>query len=138
MRSQVSPLEYCRSWFWRAAQNSGRVFAEEVGGQGSSNAFPKSIAARVAFSRQPEITMAIASRAGQLLLDLGVAVGHDATSEPVTLASGAAERSSHRLVGAEPARLNREAPFTRVWLKQYQAIFDNILFPNQIFCLSFA
>ena len=49
--------------------------------------------------------MLVAARAGQVLADLGVAVGHEATSEPSR--SVESESSSHRPAGAKPSKLEQ-------------------------------
>ena len=56
--------------------------------------------------------MAIATRTSQVVADLGVGVGHQATSEPLMLVRGVADSSSHCAAGAKPSRLSREVPFT--------------------------
>ena len=57
--------------------------------------------------------MTIASRAGQILADLRVAVSHQATCEPSRLAG---ESSSQRLAAAKPSKRSREVPLRTTWL----------------------
>src|SRR6266536_2678257 len=52
-----------------------------------------------------EIAMTIAARAGQILADLGIAVYHQATSDPGGSSTAVGESSFQRLRGANPARL---------------------------------
>jgi hypothetical protein len=52
--------------------------------------------------------MSVAPRAAEVLADLGVAVGHQATSDPVFLKHEAEESSAHWLAGAKPSKLSRE------------------------------
>src|SRR4029077_9212355 len=79
-----------------------------------------------------EIAMLVASRAGKVLADLGVAIDHDATLELLSLTGGAAESSSHWLAGAKPSRLSREVPCMTVWL-----IFTKPPSPTRTFSLFF-
>src|SRR4051812_3799098 len=58
-----------------------------------------------------KISVPIASRARQILADLGIAVGHCATSERTAL-FGLLDNSSHWLAGAKLSRLSREVPGT--------------------------
>ena len=44
--------------------------------------------------------MALAARTAQVLADLGIAVGHHATSEPVFLIGEDVDSSTHWLAGA--------------------------------------
>ena len=54
--------------------------------------------------------MLVAPRAGQVLADLGIAVGHEAASDPRVSWSVKTERSSHRAAGAKPSKLRTEIP----------------------------
>ena len=60
-----------------------------------------------------EIAMPIAPRAGEVLADLGVAVGHQATCG---LSRFAGESSSQRPAGAKPSSRSREVPLKTMWL----------------------
>src|SRR5205085_5210823 len=56
-----------------------------------------------------EITMLVAARAGQILANLGVAIGHEDTSDPDWSEPGSSlslviESSSLRAAGAKPSR----------------------------------
>jgi hypothetical protein len=52
--------------------------------------------------------MAIPARAGQVLTDLGIAVGHRVTSGWAGLAGKTRESCSHWLAGAKASRLSRK------------------------------
>src|SRR5258708_5917681 len=60
-----------------------------------------------------EIAMPIAPRAGKVLADLGVAVGHQATCG---LSRFAGESASQRLAGTKPSSRSKEAPLKTMWL----------------------
>ncbi len=60
-----------------------------------------------------EVAIAIPPRAGKVLADLGVAVGHQATCG---LSRFAGESSSQRPAGAKPSSRRREAPLSTTWL----------------------
>src|SRR5580704_11892636 len=60
--------------------------------------------------------MPVTPWAGQILADLGVAVGHRVTSRWAAVADEAPDNSSHWLAGAKPSRLSREVPFRTTWL----------------------
>ena len=61
--------------------------------------------------------MAVATWAGEVLAELGVAVDHHATSEPEFFTEAEEQdSSSHWLAGAKPSKLSREVPLTVVWL----------------------
>src|SRR5438552_10210355 len=55
-----------------------------------------------------EITMTVTARAAQILADLGVAVHHQATSDPGASSVAVGESSFQRLRGANPSRLRTE------------------------------
>jgi hypothetical protein len=64
-----------------------------------------------------EIPVAVATWTGEIVTDLGVAVGHQAISEPVGLpAEEAVDSSSHWLAGAKPSKFSKDLPFRVVWL----------------------
>src|SRR5437588_13079837 len=56
--------------------------------------------------------MTVAARARQILADLGVAVDHQATSDPGGSLTTVGESSFQRLSGANPSRLRTEMPCT--------------------------
>ena len=61
--------------------------------------------------------MAVATGAGEVVAELGVAVAHQATSEPEFFTeTEEQDSSSHWLAGAKPSKLSREVPLTVVWL----------------------
>jgi hypothetical protein len=59
-----------------------------------------------------EVAMLVAARAGQVLADLGIAVGHEATSDPRGSLSAKTDSSSHRPAGAKPSKLRTAMPCT--------------------------
>ena len=66
-----------------AKQDSSRVFAEEVGRQGLFEGSAEEHGGPgILLPPAVEVAMPVASRAGEVLADLGVAVGHDDTSDP--------------------------------------------------------
>src|SRR5439155_6934388 len=97
-----------------AKKDSRGVFAEEVGSQSPLEGSPEQSGPGILLLPAVEVVMPIATRAGEVLADLGVAVVHQATSEPPTSAGNAADSSSHWLAGANPSRLSREVPFMTV------------------------
>ena len=72
--------------------------------------------ASVFFLPAVKVAVAIAAGTGEVLADLSVAVGHQATSERPALAEGSIDRSSHWLAGAKPSRFSNEVPLTTLWL----------------------
>src|SRR6202035_3144729 len=58
-----------------------------------------------------EVPMLVAAWAGQILTDLGVAVGHEDTSDPRGSMSVKIESSSHRAAGAKPSKLRTAMPW---------------------------
>ena len=56
--------------------------------------------------------MLVAARAGQVLADLRIAVGHKDTSDPQESVPPKAEKSSQRAASANPSKLRTEAPCT--------------------------
>src|SRR5205807_1994178 len=98
-------------------QGSRRVLAEKVGGQCAfKGAAEEHGCPRVFLLPAIQITMTIASRAGEVLADLGVAINHQATSDPGASSAAVGESSFQRLRGANPSRLRTEMPCTMVWL----------------------
>src|SRR5438477_2010557 len=63
-----------------------------------------------------QVAIPVAARAAEVLADLGVAVGHQATSDPVFFKEEAEDSSGHWLAGAKPSKLSRAVPLTVVWL----------------------
>ena len=57
--------------------------------------------------------MPVAPRAGEVLADLGITVGHQATCG---LSRFAGESSSQRPAGAKPSSRSKEAPLKMMWL----------------------
>src|SRR5438034_9615825 len=96
-------------------QGSRRVLAEEVGGQSAFKGAPEEHGCPSIFLLPAiQITMTVAARAGQILADLGIAVDHQATSDPGESSAAVGESSFQRLSGANPSRLSREMPCTIV------------------------
>src|SRR3989442_11901078 len=64
-------------------QGSRRVLPQKVGGQSPFKGAPeKHGCPAVLFLPAIQITMTVAARAGEVLADLGVAINHQATSDP--------------------------------------------------------
>src|SRR4029077_6563219 len=84
--SQISPFELQTLVLTGrplAKQDGGRVFAEEVGAQGLFEGSAEEHGGPgILLSPAVEVAMAIASRAGKVLTDLGVAIDHEDTSDP--------------------------------------------------------
>src|ERR1700682_4044002 len=59
-----------------------------------------------------EVAMLVATRAGQILADLGIAVGHEETSAVLGSLSTKPESSPHRVAGAKPSKLRTDMPCT--------------------------
>src|SRR5207253_103172 len=98
-------------------QGSRRVLAEEEGGQSAFKGAAEEHGGPSIFLLPTiQITMTIASRAGEVLADLGVAVDHEATSDSGGSTAAVGESSFQRLSGANPSRLRREMPCTMAWL----------------------
>ena len=70
--------------------------------------------AGVFFPPTVEVAMPVAAWATEVLADLGIAVGHRATS--VLLNEEGEDSSFHWLAGANPSKLSREVPLTVLWL----------------------
>src|SRR2546427_2582066 len=93
------------------------ILAQEVGGQSAFEGAAEEHGGPVIFLLPTiQITMTIASRAGEVLADLGVAINHQATSDPGGSSAAVGERSCQRLRGANPSRLRTEMPCTMAWL----------------------
>src|SRR3984885_2505457 len=89
------------------------VLAQEVRGQSLfEGASEKHGCTSVFLLPAIEVTMTIATWTGQVLTDLGVAVGHQATSGWAEPAGNARASSSHWLAGAKPSKFSNAAPFT--------------------------
>src|SRR5437879_8184681 len=94
-------------------QGSRRVLAQKEGGQSPfKGATEEHGCPGVFFLPAIEIAMTVASRAGQVLADLGIAVHHQATSDSGGSSAAIGESSFRRLSGAHPSRLRREMPCT--------------------------
>src|SRR4029077_6646072 len=59
-----------------------------------------------------EVAMLVAARTGQILTDLGIAVGHEETSAVLGSRSAKPDSSSHRVAGAKPSKLRTDMPCT--------------------------
>src|SRR5580704_15902801 len=90
-------------------QGSRGIFTTEVSAQGAFEG-PAKQHGRTSVLLLPaiEVAMPIAARAGQVLADLGVAIGHQATCGSSRFSG---ESSFHRPAGAKPSSLGREMPF---------------------------
>src|SRR5437868_14104354 len=98
-------------------QHGRRVLAEEIGGQSAfKGASEQHGGPGVFLFPAIDITMTVAARAGQILADLGIAVYHQATSDPGESSAAVSESSFQRLSGANPSRFRTEMPCTMVWL----------------------
>src|SRR5437899_11546460 len=94
-------------------QDSRRVLAEEIGGQSAFKGAPEEHGCPGVFLFPAiQITMTVAARAGQILADLGVAINHQATSDPGASSAAVGESSFQRLSGATPSKLRTEMPCT--------------------------
>src|SRR2546425_9042321 len=101
----------------RLKQGSRCVLAQEVGGQSAFKGAPEEHGCPGVFLFPAiEIAMTVAARASQVLADLGVAVYHQATSDPGGSSAAVGESSFQRLRGANPSRLRTEMLCTMVWL----------------------
>src|SRR5438477_10343137 len=95
-------------------QGSRGILAQEVGGQSAFEGAAEEHGGPSIFLLPTiQVTMTIASRAGQILADLGVAVNHQATSDPGGSSAAVGESSCQRLRGANPSRLRTEMPCAR-------------------------
>src|SRR5438105_9602932 len=94
-------------------QGSRGILAQEIGGQRAFEGTPEEHGCtRVFLLPAIQITMAVAARAGEVLADLGVAIDHQATSDPAGSSAAVGESSFQRLSGANPSRLRTEMPCT--------------------------
>src|ERR1700685_282371 len=95
-------------------QSSCSIFAQEISSECAFKCAPKEHGgACIFFLPGIEVTVAITPRAGQVLADLRVAVGHQATCEPSRFEG---ESSSQPPAGAKPSSRSREAPLMMMWL----------------------
>src|SRR5439155_9713158 len=86
-------------------QGRRRVLPEKVGGQSPfKDASEEHGCPGVFLLPAIEIAMTVASRAGQVLADLGIAVHHQATSDSGGSSAGIGESSVRRLSGANASR----------------------------------
>src|SRR5206468_18921 len=98
-------------------QGNRRVLAEKVGAQSPfKGAAEEHGCPGIFLFPAIDITMTVASRAGEVLADLGVAINHQATSDPGGSSAAVGESSCQRLRGANQSRLRTEMPCTMVWL----------------------
>src|SRR5437763_12641028 len=90
-------------------QGSRRILPQKEGGQSSFKGAPEEHGRPGVFLLPAiEIAMTVASRAGQVLADLGIAVHHQATSDSGGSSAAIGESSFQRLSGANTSRLSRE------------------------------
>ena len=95
-------------------QDRSGIFSAKEGAQGSfEGAAEQHRCPGVLLLPAIEIAMPIPPRAGEVLADLGVAVGHQATCG---LSRFAGESSSQRPAGAKPSSRSREVPLKSMWL----------------------
>src|SRR5271168_1553315 len=95
-------------------QYCSRIFTTKDGAQGSlEGASEEHRRTGVLLLPAVEIAMPVSSWASQILADLGVAVGHQATCG---LSRFAGQSSSHRSAGAKPSSRSREVPLKMMWL----------------------
>ena len=100
-----------------AKQHRSGVVSSEVGGQGLLEGTTEQHRCPGVFLFPAvQVAIPVAARAAEVLADLGVAVGHQATSDPVFFKQEAEDSSAHWLAGAKPSKLSREVPLTVVWL----------------------
>src|SRR5207245_9681494 len=86
-------------------QGRRRVLLEKVRGQWSfKGAAEEHGCPRVFLLPAIQIAMTVAARTGQVLADLGIAVDHQATSDPRESSAAVGESSFQRLSGAKPSR----------------------------------
>ena len=108
IRSQVSRVENCRFECLQADHSRNRdisrIFSAEEGAQSLfEGATEQHCCPGVLLFPAVQIAMPIPARAGEVLADLGVAVGHHATCGLSRLVAGV-DSSSHRLAGANPSK----------------------------------
>src|SRR5581483_1255745 len=105
-------------------QNSCRILVTEQSGHRLLEAAPEQHGGpNISLLPAIHITVTVPPRAGQILRNLGVAVGHRATrtfSAAFPLDCGGTrsefDNSPHWLVGAKPFKFTSEMPFLIVWL----------------------
>src|SRR2546427_11830148 len=98
-------------------QGSRRVLPQKEGGQSAFKGASEEHGGPDVFLLPAiEIAMTVAPRAGQVLTDLGIAVDHEATSDPGESSAAVGESSFQRLSGANPSRFRTEMPCTMAWL----------------------
>src|ERR1035438_3005639 len=95
-------------------EHCSRIFTAKKGSQGSlEGATEQHRRPGILLLPAIKIAMPITPRAGEILADLGVAVGHQATCG---LSRFVGESSSQRPAGAKPSSRSREAPLKTMWL----------------------
>ena len=98
MRSQVSPCVKCKPRFWQADHSRNRTAAGSWRRKCSQCLFESASKEHggpgILFLPAIEIAMAIAPGTSQIVADLGVGVGHQATSESLMLVRGVTDSSS--------------------------------------------
>src|SRR5579864_236309 len=100
-----------------SVESHGRIFTAEVSTQSLfEGSAEEHGSAGVSLLPAVQIAMPVPARAVQVMADLSVRVGHEATLARGNWSSIPAESSSHRLRGAKPSRLSREVPLTTEWV----------------------
>src|SRR5262245_22160610 len=92
-------------------QRGGRIVTSEIGGESLFEGPAKQHSgAGVLLFPGVEIAIPVAARAREVLANLRVAVGHQATSGLPLARVDAEDNVSHWLAGAKPSSLSREVP----------------------------
>ena len=100
-----------------AKQHRSGVVSAEVGGQSLlKGATEQHRRPGVFLFPAVQVAIPVAARAAEVLADLGVAVDHQATSDPVFFKHEVEDSSAHWLARANPSKLSSELPLTVVWL----------------------
>src|SRR5689334_20077279 len=97
-------------------QDRSRVLPQEEGTQCFlERAAKQHCRANVLLPPSSEIAAAITTVAGQMMINLRVAINHQATPA-IGLETEADDSSSHWLAGANPSKFSQDLPFRVVWL----------------------
>src|SRR5206468_4323040 len=87
-------------------QRSRRILLQKEGGQSAFESTPEEHGCPGVFLLPTiEIAMTVAAWAGEILADLGIAIGHEAISDSGGSSAAVGESSFQRLKGANPSRL---------------------------------
>src|SRR5438094_3933032 len=98
-------------------QRHGWVFMAEISGQGLFKGSAEEHGGPgVLLLPAVEITVAVPARAAKVVANLGIAVDHQATSDPGRSVSATGESSLQSAADAKPPRLRTESPWTVAWL----------------------